>query len=65
MSTKALPDENFPLPKNAIPLYPIPKHAPVVSLNKFQVSQEDGLPVQQVDDDDNDGTQINRNPLIC
>ena len=45
MSTKSLPDENFPLPKNPIPLYLIPKHAPAASLNKLQVNREDGFSV--------------------
>ena len=65
MSTKSLPDENFQLPKNAIPLYTILTHASAVSLNKSQVNREDGLPVQPVDDDNNNGTQINCNPPIC
>ena len=65
MSPKSLSNENFDLPKNAIPLYPILKHAPVASLNKLQVNREYSLPVQPVDDDDNDGTQINCNPPIC
>ena len=56
MSPKSLPDENFPLPKNKIPLYTIPKHAPAVSLNKLQVNREDGLPVQPISDNDTDGT---------
>ena len=56
MSSKSLPNENFALPKNMLALYPIPKNAPVLSLNKLQVNREDDLPVQLISDDDNDGT---------
>ena len=65
MSLKSLPNENFALPKNAIPLYPIPKNSPVASLNKIQGNREDDLPVQPISDNDTDGTWINSNPPSC
>ena len=68
MLTKPLPDKNIAIPKNAIlNLLLVPETAAAASINKLNVTWKEGLPVQLVSadnfDDDN-GSQINRNPPI-
>ena len=63
MSTKPLPDKNIAVPKNVIPnLLHVPDTVAAASINKLNVTCEEGLSVQPVSadnfDDDN-GSQIN------
>lgn len=68
MSSKQLPDEIIAVPKNAILDTPlIPDTAAATSIDKLQINHEDDLPVQPVFDNDlndDNGSQINRNPPI-
>ena len=53
LSSKPIPSENIPLPKDVIPLDLIPTADTAASINKLQVNREDSLPIQPVRDDFN------------